>query len=37
MEYIIAAVTLSALPLVGGAAGICLALMFNFHHSSHRH
>lgn len=37
MEYIVAAFALSALPLAGGAVGICLALMFNSHHSSHRH
>lgn len=37
MEYIIAAVTLAALPLVGGAVGMCLVLVFNLHQSSHRH
>lgn len=37
MEYIIAAVTLAALPLVGGAVGMCFVLVCNLHHHSHRH
>lgn len=37
MEYVIAAVALSALPLVGGALGIGVALMFSLHHTSRRH
>lgn len=37
MEYVIAAVTLSTLPLVGGALGIGVALMFNLHHTPRRH
>lgn len=37
MEYVIAGVTLSALPLVGIAVGACFALIMQIHHGSHRH
>lgn len=37
MEYVIAAVTLSALPFVGLAVGASIAVIFQLHHGSHRH
>lgn len=37
MEYVIAGVTLSALPLVGIAVGACFALIAQVHHGPRRH